>query len=152
MKTANVPLYRLAHSRTGDKGDISNISLIAWDAECYEVLLAEATEARVAQWFAYRKPTRVTRYLLPGLQAMNFVLEGVLDGGRPADIVLVQQPVGGPANHPIDALNRGDITGIASVIINGQIRCPLRVSRADDDGVVLGSDGARLFFGRGQFG
>ncbi|WP_406250281.1 amidohydrolase family protein [Microbacterium sp. M] len=48
--------------------------------------------------------------------------EGVLDDGRPADIVLVQQPVGGPANHPIDALNRGDITGIASVIINGQIR------------------------------
>ena len=81
MKTVNVPLYRLAHSRTGDKGDISNISLIAWDAECYEALLAQATEARVAQWFGYRKPTRVTRYVLPGLQAMNFVLEGVLDGG-----------------------------------------------------------------------
>jgi hypothetical protein len=81
MTTVNVPLYRLAHSRTGDKGDISNISLIAWDAECYEVLLAEATEARVAQWFGYRRPARVTRYVLPGLQAMNFVLEGVLDGG-----------------------------------------------------------------------
>ncbi|WP_019937007.1 hypothetical protein [Bordetella sp. FB-8] len=79
--TGSVPLYRLAHSRTGDKGDISNISLIAWDAECYQVLLAEVTEARVAQWFAYRKPVRVTRYVLPGLQAMNFVLEGVLDGG-----------------------------------------------------------------------
>ncbi|WP_285362839.1 amidohydrolase family protein [Microbacterium sp. LMC-P-041] len=48
--------------------------------------------------------------------------EGVLEEGRPADLVLVQQPVGGPADHPIKALNRGDITGIAGVIINGQIR------------------------------
>ncbi|GAA4483762.1 amidohydrolase family protein [Microbacterium panaciterrae] len=48
--------------------------------------------------------------------------EGILEENRPADIVLVQEPVGGPANHPIEALNRGDITGIAAVIINGQIR------------------------------
>jgi hypothetical protein len=77
----SVPLYRLAHSRSGDKGDISNLSLIAWDPECYEVLAAQVTEARVADWFAYRRPTRVTRYALPTLHAMNFVLEGVLDGG-----------------------------------------------------------------------
>ena len=76
-----VPLYRLAHSRSGDKGDISNLSLIAWDPECYDVLTAQVTEARVAQWFAYRHPKRVTRYALPMLHAMNFVLEGVLDGG-----------------------------------------------------------------------
>ncbi|MGS1011366.1 AtuA-related protein [Achromobacter anxifer] len=76
-----VPLYRLAHSRSGDKGDISNLSLIAWDPECYEALAAQVTEARVAAWFAYRRPSRVTRYTLPTLQAMNFVLEGVLDGG-----------------------------------------------------------------------
>ena len=77
----SVPLYRLAHSRSGDKGDISNLSLIAWDPECYDVLAAQATEARVAAWFAYRRPSRVTRYMLPTLHAMNFVLEGVLDGG-----------------------------------------------------------------------
>ena len=76
-----VPLYRLAHSRSGDKGDISNLSLIAWDLECYETLAAQVTEARVAAWFAYRHPRRVTRYTLPTLHAMNFVLEGVLDGG-----------------------------------------------------------------------
>ncbi|GFN28014.1 hypothetical protein ADE_37120 [Achromobacter denitrificans] len=76
-----VPLYRLGHSRSGDKGDISNLSLIAWDPECYAVLEAQATEARVAAWFAYRHPRRVTRYLVPTLHAMNFVLEGVLDGG-----------------------------------------------------------------------
>ncbi|WP_445658937.1 AtuA-related protein [Achromobacter sp. NCFB-sbj8-Ac1-l] len=76
-----VSLYRLGHSRSGDKGDISNLSLIAWDPECYAVLAEQVTEARVAAWFAYRHPVRVTRYLLPTLHAMNFVLEGVLDGG-----------------------------------------------------------------------
>ncbi|MEI2414626.1 hypothetical protein V8Z80_00420 [Orrella sp. JC864] len=76
-----VPLWRLAHSRTGDKGDVSNMSLVAWSPEAYEVLVREVTEARVASWFAYRAPSRVTRYLLPGLQAMNLVIERALDGG-----------------------------------------------------------------------
>jgi hypothetical protein len=76
-----VPLYRLAHSRSGDKGDISNISVIAWDAECHEYIEAQVTEASVAAWFAYRKPRSVRRYVLPELHAMNFVLDGVLDGG-----------------------------------------------------------------------
>lgn len=79
--TVSVPLYRLAHSRSGDKGDISNLSLIAWDPACYAVLVEQVTEARVAAWFGYRRPTRVTRYLIPSLHAMNWVLEGVLDGG-----------------------------------------------------------------------
>jgi hypothetical protein len=76
-----VPLYRLAHSRSGDKGDISNLSLIAWDPECYAVIEAYVTAERVREWFAYRRPNAVTRYVLPTLHAMNFVLDGVLDGG-----------------------------------------------------------------------
>jgi hypothetical protein len=76
-----VPLYRLAHSRSGDKGDISNLSLIAWDAACYAVIESHVSAERVRDWFAYRQPCAVTRYLLPTLHAMNFVLEGVLDGG-----------------------------------------------------------------------
>ena len=76
-----VPLHRLAHGRTGDKGNRSNISVIAYRAEHYPVLVAEVTEARVAQVFAHRRPTRVTRYLLPKLHAMNFVIDDVLDGG-----------------------------------------------------------------------
>ena len=76
-----MPLYRLAHSRSGDKGDTSNLSLIAWDAECYAVIEAAVTAARVQEWFAYRQPREVRRYLLPQLQAMNLVLDGVLDGG-----------------------------------------------------------------------
>ncbi len=76
-----VPLYRVAHGRTGDKGDRSNISVIAWDPQFYPLLVAQLSEEAVAAHFAHRRPTRVQRYLLPGLQAMNFVLDGVLDGG-----------------------------------------------------------------------
>lgn len=76
-----VPLYRLAHGRTGDKGDRSNISLIAWHPGLWPVLVEQLTEAAVAERFAHRRPSCVRRYLLPPLHAMNFVLDGVLDGG-----------------------------------------------------------------------
>ncbi len=81
MKMHTVPLHRLAHGRTGDKGDRSNISVIAYDAAHWDVLVAQVTEARVAEAFAHRHPTAVRRYLLPKLAAMNFVIDGVLDGG-----------------------------------------------------------------------
>jgi hypothetical protein len=82
MKTPlSAPLYRLAHGRTGDKGDRSNISVIAWHPELYPLLAAQLTEDAVRACFASRRPVAVTRYLLPGLHAMNFVLDGVLDGG-----------------------------------------------------------------------
>ncbi len=74
-------LYQLAHARTGDKGNKVNISVIAYRAEDYDLLVQQVTEARVATHFEHRQPTRVTRYLLPRLGAMNFVLEDVLDGG-----------------------------------------------------------------------
>jgi hypothetical protein len=81
LNTIELPLYHLAHGRAGDKGNTSNISVIAWDSECFALLLEQLTEERVAQWFGYRHPTKVTRHVLPKLEAMNFVLEGVLDGG-----------------------------------------------------------------------
>ena len=76
-----VPLYDLAHARTGDKGDRINISLVAFREEDFPLLVEQVTEAAVARHFAHRRPTRVQRYLLPRLGAMNFVLDGVLDGG-----------------------------------------------------------------------
>lgn len=79
--TTQLPLYQLAHGRAGDKGNTSNISVIAWDQACFDVLVNQATEAKVADWFGYRHPIKVTRYVLPKLMAMNFVLEGILDGG-----------------------------------------------------------------------
>lgn len=76
-----VPLYRLAHGRTGDKGNRSNISVIAWRFEFFPLLVEQLTEAVVSRHFAHRRPTRVQRYALPGLHALNFVLDDVLDGG-----------------------------------------------------------------------
>ena len=78
---ADTTLYALAHARTGDKGNKINISLIAYRAQDYDLLVAQVTPKRVAAHFAHRQPGLVTRYLLPGLGAMNFVLEDVLDGG-----------------------------------------------------------------------
>lgn len=75
------PLYHLAHGRTGDKGDRSNISVIAWHPAFWPLLVEQLTEAAVARQLEYRRPTCVRRYLLPRLCAMNFVLDGVLDGG-----------------------------------------------------------------------
>ncbi len=76
-----VPLFRAAHGRTGDKGNRSNISVIAWHPELWPLLVAQVTEEAVAAQFAHRRPARVTRHLLPRLHAMNFVLDEVLDGG-----------------------------------------------------------------------
>ena len=78
---ARVPLHRLAHGRTGDKGDRSNISVFAYRAELFASLVEQLTEARVAEAFRHRRPSAVRRYLLPKLHGMNFVLDGVLDGG-----------------------------------------------------------------------
>ena len=76
-----VPLRSLAHGRTGDKGNRSNISVIAYRAEDFAALVEQVTEERVAALFAHRRPTGVKRYLLPNLRAMNFVIDDVLDGG-----------------------------------------------------------------------
>ena len=76
-----VPLRRLAHGRTGDKGDRSSISVIAYREAFWPILVEQVTEQAVAGQFAFRRPRAVTRYLLPRLGALNFVLDGVLDGG-----------------------------------------------------------------------
>jgi len=77
----DVPLYRLAHGRTGDKGDRSNISVIAWHPQFYPLLVEQVDGNAVAAQFQHRRPSQVQRFLLPKLHAMNFVLDGVLDGG-----------------------------------------------------------------------
>lgn len=79
--SAPQPLWRLAHARTGDKGNRSNIGLVAWHPQLWPLLVEQLTEPRVAAHFAHRRPTRVQRFVLPRLQAMNWVLDDVLDGG-----------------------------------------------------------------------
>jgi hypothetical protein len=80
-QTHRVPLFRAAHGRTGDKGDRSNISVIAWHPELYPLLVEQITPEAVATQFRHRAPSRVQRFLLSKLHAMNFVLDDVLDGG-----------------------------------------------------------------------
>jgi len=79
--SAHVPLRCLAHGRTGDKGNRANISLIAWHPDLYPLLVEQVTPEMVAEVYCARRPSHVERYLLPRLQAMNFVLDDVLDGG-----------------------------------------------------------------------
>jgi hypothetical protein len=81
LQTHRVPLFRAAHGRTGDKGDRSNISVIAWHPALYPLLVEQITPEAVAAQFRHRAPSGVQRFLLPRLHAMNFVLDSVLDGG-----------------------------------------------------------------------
>jgi hypothetical protein len=129
--TITVPLYRAAHGRTGDKGDRSNISVIAWHPRLWDTLVAQVTEAAVQRQFVHRQPSRVTRHLLPRLHAMNFVLDGVLDGGvndalnldshgKALSFLLLDVPIeltielagclAGPVNEPNPRNAPGDMT------------------------------------------
>jgi hypothetical protein len=76
-----VALHDLAHARTGDKGERANISLVPYDPAAWDFLRKEITAERVKRWFAHRDVGKVVRYDLPKIQAFNFVLDGVLQGG-----------------------------------------------------------------------
>ena len=80
-QTLIAPLHAIAHGRSGDKGNRLNVNIIAYQPAAWPVLLAEVTEARIAELFAHRGATRVTRYVLPKLQALNFVIDDALEGG-----------------------------------------------------------------------
>jgi hypothetical protein len=81
MTTVEVPLHAVAHARAGDKGNRSNISVIPYLPEAFEHLVEQVTEARMLAVFAHKGATRVTRYVLPKLPAMNFVIDDALEGG-----------------------------------------------------------------------
>jgi hypothetical protein len=80
-KIWRLPLHAIAHGRAGDKGNVSNISVIAYDEAGYAFIAESVTETAVMGAFSHVGATSVTRYLLPNLKAMNFVIPGVLDGG-----------------------------------------------------------------------
>jgi len=85
---ALIRLHEIAHSRAGDKGNRLNLSLIAYEPDAYPTLLAEVTEARVLALFQHRGATKVRRYALPGLCALNFVIDDVLEGGVNASLAV----------------------------------------------------------------
>ncbi|NUF23288.1 DUF1446 domain-containing protein [Acinetobacter oleivorans] len=107
-----VPLIEIAHARSGDKGNHSNIGVIARKAEYLPWIRAALTEQAVASYMQHvldAKKGRVIRYELPGLNALNFMLENALGGGGVASLridpqgkafaqQLLDMPVKVPAN------------------------------------------------------
>lgn len=81
-----VPLVRLAWVRSGDKGDISNLGVIARSPQALEFLRAELTPKRVKDYFSHLVKGEVRRYDLPGLGAFNFTMEQALAGGGMASL------------------------------------------------------------------
>ncbi|HXR99981.1 MAG TPA: hypothetical protein VN724_05410 [Pyrinomonadaceae bacterium] len=76
-----VQLTRLAHARSGDKGDTANVGLIALSDELYPILVREVTAERVKQHFKGVCHGEVERFELPNLGALNFLLHESLGGG-----------------------------------------------------------------------
>jgi len=105
--SVEVPLLRLAWGRSGDKGDTSNIGLMARRAQYLPILRAQVTPQRVAQWLAHLVQGPVTRYELPGFGAFNFVCEAALDGGGMASL----------RNDPLGK-------GMAQILLTMPVRVP----------------------------
>lgn len=80
------PLYDLAHARAGDKGDRSNVSVIPYRPEDWPLIRDQVTAEAVAAAIPWA--TGVTRYELPNLTALNFVIDGALGGGVNATLAL----------------------------------------------------------------
>lgn len=78
---SRIPLHEIAHGRTGDKGNRLNISVIAYADELWPLILDQVTEGRVHDLFWHRGASRVVRYVVPNLKALNFVIDDVLEGG-----------------------------------------------------------------------
>jgi hypothetical protein len=76
----SVPLGEIAYGRSGDKGNLANIGLLARRPEFAAVLRDQVTAARVAEHFAHLEPDGIRRWAVPGIDAINIVLDGVLGG------------------------------------------------------------------------
>ncbi|HEY0210206.1 AtuA-related protein [Acerihabitans sp.] len=81
-------LREIAHSRTGDKGNISNISLITYDIANYEKIKTAVTAEKVRAWFGDIVHGDVVRYELPNIGALNFVMYNALGGGVTRSLAL----------------------------------------------------------------
>ena len=76
-----ISLFKLAHARSGDKGDTANVGIIALKDEFYPILIREVTAERVKQHFGDMVKGEVERFELPNLGALNFLLHESLGGG-----------------------------------------------------------------------
>lgn len=76
-----IPLSRIAHARSGDKGDTANVGVIAYQEKHFPILVREVTPARVKAHFGDLVKGPVERFELPNLGALNFLLHESLGGG-----------------------------------------------------------------------
>ena len=90
-KPATVALRRIAHTRSGDKGNHANLGVVAYTPAGYEYLVRELTADRVAEFFSGLGASRVERFELPGIGALNFVLYDCLAGGASQSLRLDTQ-------------------------------------------------------------
>ena len=102
-----IRVYDLAHCRAGDKGNRSNISLIPYKPDAYPLLLEQVTEARVLELFAHKGASKVTRYELPNLPALNFVHDGSFDEASRIEAIMHRPEVARDlAADPAETTNR----------------------------------------------
>lgn len=76
-----IELTKLAHARSGDKGDTANVGVIALKDDIYPILVREVTEEKVKEHFGEMVKGKVERFELPNLKALNFLLHESLGGG-----------------------------------------------------------------------
>lgn len=81
-------LRDIAHSRTGDKGNISNVSVIAYEMANWPLIEASVTPERLRAHLAWLEIGEIERFALPRLGALNFVLHGALKGGVTRSLAL----------------------------------------------------------------
>ena len=112
--TLTVPLIQLAYARSGDKGDTSNIGIIARQPAYLPYIKASVTEESVAAWLAHLVKGQVTRYDLPGIHAVNFVCEQALDGGGMSSL----------RNDPLGK-------GMAQMVLDMPVKIPKRLMSAN---------------------
>ncbi len=106
-EAVEVPLVRVAHGRSGDKGNISNVGIIARQPEYLPLLRAQLTPASVRGYLAHLVKGEVTRYEVTGIHAFNFVMREALDGG-------------GMASLRADPLGKG----MAQILLDMPVRVP----------------------------
>ena len=84
----SVRVYDLAHARAGDKGNTSNVNVWAYEPKDFELLKRTLTTERIKQTFPHLIRGQVTRYELPHLNGLNFVMQDALEGGVNASLNL----------------------------------------------------------------
>jgi hypothetical protein len=106
-------LIDLAWARSGDKGDLSNIGLVARRPEWLPLLWSRVTPEAVGAYFAHLVHGKVERFYLPGIAAMNLLLHGALDGG-------------GPSSMRMDPLGKG----MGQMLLDMRVKVPRAVAQA----------------------